>query len=272
MKEKIAVAILTKDREDSFQKCYNSIPQHIIDELIIINDGDPYSDQYTKYNGIIQNPKNVGVCKSKNLAFKRLQKQNPDFYFLIEDDIIIKDPTVFQRYINTYKETGIHNLMYGFHGPINKGGISHGTPRPRLSVEYTKSIGIDLNAGCVGAFCFYTKECLDAVGLFDEKFYQAFDHVEHTYRIHKAGMTTGYWWWADIKDSWKYLDEVACSEESSTIRFKDPQKWRDNIQNAITHFKSKHGYAPAWQDSVPDTAQTDVLIFLKELHAKNRIK
>jgi len=272
MHEKIGCAILTHNREESFKQCYNSIPQNLIDSFIIINDGNPYPDQYNKYNGIIQNPKNIGVCKSKNLAFKRLQKDNVDFYFLIEDDIIIKDPTAFQKYIDTYKETGIHMMGHLYHGPVNRGGVSHGSPQPRLSVEYNNNIGVDFGVGCVGAFCFYTKECIDKVGLFDEKFYQAFDHVEHTYRIHKAGMTTHYWHNADIKDSWKYLDEVACSEESSTIRFKDPEKWMKNIQSAVQHFKLKHGYAPAWQDCIPDVSQEELLTFLRELHGKNKAK
>jgi len=267
---RFGIGIITCNREDSFQKCLASIPPNAGDSFVIVNDGEPYQN-YSSVRGetVIQNPTNIGVCKSKNLAFRYLLDQNLDYIFLIEDDIVIKDPTVFQKYIDAYKETGIHHFSYGFHGPANKGGVSHGTPQPRLVVNYPTN-SICLNGACVGAFCFYTRECLKKVGLLDERFYQAFDHVEHTYRIAKAGMTTPYWWFADVNESWKYIDEVACNEESSVIRTKDPAAWQEQVQMAALYFKDKHGYLPAWQNCVPNIPQEGVMEQLRKMQAAGR--
>ena len=38
-KSRIGVAIITYNRPDFFKKCYDSIPQDRIDELLIVNDG-----------------------------------------------------------------------------------------------------------------------------------------------------------------------------------------------------------------------------------------
>ena len=89
----------------------------------------------------------------------------------------------------------------------------------------------------------------------DEVFKNAWEHVEHSYQIVKAGLLPGYWWWPDVANSYEYLDELACSEENSVIRWKDEKKkipkqdWQENIQKGASHFYSKHGNSPI---DVPD--------------------
>jgi len=270
---RVGVGILTCNRLDSFRKCLESLPSGDIHALVIVNDGQAYAEsayQFRHTPRVIQNEQNLGVCKAKNIALQALLDAGSEYIFLIEDDIVVRRADVFAKYIDASRVTGIEHFSFGFHGPANKGGVSHGTPQPRMQVRYNDDVAICLNAACVGAFCFYTRHCLEQVGLLDERFYQAFDHVEHTYRIAKAGLTTPYWWFADIADSWEYLDEVACSEESSVIRFKDPQQWRDNLKSAARYFREKHGYLPAWEGAVPDLGQPDVLRQLKTLHDSAR--
>jgi hypothetical protein len=115
----------------------------------------------------------------------------------------------------------------------------------------------------VGAFCYYTREVLKKCGLIDENFHNAFEHVEHSYRIAKDGYTTPYWNWADIANSMDYLDEIECSEKSSSIRPRND--WKENIIKGATLFQKKHGYSPAWQNAVPDTSEKDVKGIMKNI-------
>jgi GT2 family glycosyltransferase len=94
--------------------------------------------------------------------------------------------------------------------------ISGGKPVPRKVIDYG-DVKIALNQHCVGAVCFYTKECLDKVGLYDESYTNAFEHVDHSYELAKANYSTPYWWWADIENSLDYVEEQACSEDNSAI-------------------------------------------------------
>lgn len=261
--DKIGVGIITCNRPEYLKQLLNSIIPCKFDELVIVNDGDSLStlDFPSPYT-YIKNETNLGVCKTKNVAFKHLLKEQCDHIFIIEDDITIKNPDVFNAYIKLAKRSKLQHLMYGYHGPANKGGVSKGQPQPKLIIDYD-DIKLALNPNCVGAFCYYTRKCLEDVGLFDEDFYQAFDHVEHTYRLSKAGYCTPYWWWPDLANSYDYLDEIECSENSSAIRF--TPKWQENIQNAAAKFKQKHGYLPAWQGCVPDTKVEDIILFLKQL-------
>jgi hypothetical protein len=106
--------------------------------------------------------------------------------------------------------------------------------------------------------------------LIDEAYINAFDHVDHDYRLAKAGYSCPYWNWADLANSTDYLEEIECSENSSTIR---PNKdWAENIQQGAEYFLKKHGVLPAWQNAVPDTDFKDLKKILKKIHSKHSIK
>ena len=286
----IGIGIITCNREEFLKKCINSLPRDKFQRIVLINDGDspdfedksdhgPRRQIFSK-NQLAGNYYYTGGRKSvgyaKNMAIEALlkpagsvelanwpgDKQNIEHFFLIEDDIIIKNPNVFDAYINASKLTGIKHFMYGYHGPANK---RNGKPHPRKIIDYG-NLQIALNTHCVGAFTYYHRSCFDLVGLMDTYYNNAFEHVDHSYMLAKAGLTTPYWWWADLADSCDYLDELACSEDNSTIRGRED--WQQNIINAVHYFESKHGYQPAYDRPVPNVPFSDVSSFLKNKKSK----
>lgn len=234
MSKKIGLGLITYKRPDYFKKCFSSIPKTKLNEIVVVNDGTPYD-----FNGdveLIQHKTNKGVGISKNDAFRYLLNKECDYIFLMEDDIIIKDESVFEKYIETHKETGIHHFNYSQHGLMNKYPNSD-TPNPRSKIEY-KNNSIHLYLHCVGAFSFYTKKCLDTVGLMDERFYNATEHLEHTYNIIKAGMHPPFWWFADIYESNKYLSDIPWSKSTSTIS--SDSNHTKIVNESLNYFKDKH--------------------------------
>lgn len=259
MSNRIGVGIVTYNRPDFFEKCLASIDRSKINELVVVNDGTPYAS--VDANILIQHPTNQGVGISKNHAFQRLLERGCDHIFIIEDDIIVKDNNVFDAYIQAGRVSGLKHMMYGYHGPANK---RNGVASPRYVFDYGNGLKIALNQHCVGAFCYYTRDVLDTVGLNDEAFVNAWEHVEHSYRIVKAGYLPAYWWWPDLANSNDYLDELACSEVSSTIR---PQTtWKENIINGAKHFINKHGLSPV---EIPHATVDKVTEKLKNIHKQH---
>jgi GT2 family glycosyltransferase len=244
-------------------------------QITVVNDGADFDKldltklQNEKKFDYIHNKTNIGVGKSKNLLFRSLLKADCEHIFLVEDDIVIKNYSVFEKYIDARNITGIQHFNFGYHGPANKAGISGGKPEPRFVVDYG-DVQIAINQHSVGAFCYYTREVLEKVGLIDEDFHNAFEHVEHDYRIAKGGYCTPYWNWPDLANSMDYLDEIECSEKSSAIR---PRKdWQENIQKGAELFLKKHGVLPAWQNAVPDTTIDQVKKIMKEIYKKYAIR
>ena len=258
---KIGIGIITCNRNEFLRDCVKSIAPEWYDELIIINDGDK---PITTFYGceIVNNDQNIGVCKSKNKALKELLNRDCDYIFLVEDDMRFKR-NAFDEYIKASAITGIQHMSFAYHGPANKGNISKGEPKPRKVIDYG-DVKIALNQHSVGAVCFYTRKSLEDVGIFDEDFDKNnFEHVEHSYRLAKSGYSTPYWWWADLANSCDFIEEQACSEESSSIRRGDD--WKQKIIDSAYIFQRKHGYMPAWQNAVPDTSINDIVKFLKKV-------
>jgi len=253
---KIGLGLITCNRPEFCKKCYESIPLDKINEFVVVNDGDelPFSVKNGEY---IKNDKNSGVGISKNKAFKYLLDKNCDYIFLIEDDIYITNSNVFDEYIKYIEKTGIQHLMFGYHGPANK---INGKPTPRIIIDYGDNVNLALNFHCVGAFCVYSSQLLKTIGLFDEKFLNAWEHIDHSYEAVKKDYLPGYWWWPDISDSYNYLNEQACSEVSSAIRPRND--WKQNIKDGGEHFLRKHNYLP-W--SVVDTPQAKIIENLRKI-------
>jgi glycosyltransferase involved in cell wall biosynthesis len=289
---KIGLGLITCNRPHFFKNAYQSLWEPAlteegvnyiltVDELVVVNDGEdipviPYTDpdnqtldlqhDLATHKNIyyIKNKKNLGVGKSKNIALKKLLNLNCDYIFLMEDDMYIKNPNIFNQYIHAYETTGIHHFMFGYHGPANKNGISGGNPHPRKIIDYGNDLKIALNLHCVGAFCFYTKECLEKIGLYDENYINAYEHVDHSYKLAKEKYCTPYWWWPDLANSCEYIEEQACSEHNSAITPRPD--WQQNIRNAWLYFEKKHGTGPT---RVPDTKLENILKYLKNAKFKN---
>jgi glycosyltransferase involved in cell wall biosynthesis len=260
MKNKIGVGIITCNRENFFKKCVDSIPD--VDSLVIVNDGEPYDNSiYPDGAEVIQHTKNKCVGVSKNEALRYLIQDGTDHLFLIEDDMLIKNPEVFNQYIKTAETSGIWHLNFGYHGPANK--TAEGQKNPRQVVEYDNGIEVALNPNCVGSFSYYLRGVIKHVGYMDERFKNAWEHVEHTYKIIDAGLHPPFWWFADVANSDEYINEQACSEVNSTIRKND--EWTKNMREGMAWYRHKHGIAPV---ETPDTKPEKVLQILDDIEKK----
>jgi len=263
MSEKIGVGIITKDRPQFLKKLLDSIDGCNWLDLIIINDGDSF--QCPGYNYYIHtNETNLGVAASKNKAMKHLLDIGCDHIFLIEDDMFIKDQNIFQAYINASKKSGIQHFNFSQHGFANKirNNVGEIIANPKITVRYDNT-GISFYQHCVGSFSYYSRKCLEDVGLMDERYYNACEHVDHTYEIIKKGYHPPFWWFADIENSWEYIGDDGWSFETSSIcsnpSFTEYVKKADNI------FLKKHGHLPTQTHLVE---MDDFGKYLKEIKKK----
>lgn len=262
--EKIGVGIVTYNRPHLLEKLLNSISGCNFIDLIIVNDGD-HIDNLKGWNYfLVNNDTNLGVGRSKNIALQHLMDRGCDHIFLIEDDIFIKDESVFHKYIQASKASGIQHFNFSQHGMMNKRREGNSLiPNPRIVVDY-KTSKIAFYPHCVGAFSYYSRASLEKVGLIDGEYYNACEHVDHTYSIIKADMHTPFWWFADIDESWNYLGDEEWSISKSTISSNPNHGEMMRIADEI--FVKKHKMLPF---QIPDSSIDSVKNSIKQLKCKN---
>lgn len=259
MNNKIGVAIITCNRQDFFEQCVKSVPDGI--DVVVINDGIPYKREAYPSNvkEVIQHVNNKSVGVSKNEALRYLKQKDCDHLFLMEDDIFIKNPKVFETYIKTASKSGIWHLNYGGHGNYNR-NLHTNQVNVKQVIDYG-DITVDFYQNILGAFSYYHKGVIRAAGYMDERYINAMEHVDHTYNIIKLGLHSPFWFFADIHNSWEYIQDIKANFEGSEIR-KDLVVWQKNFNNACALFEHKHGVAPT---RVPPTNEENTLNLLKEI-------
>lgn len=274
--EKIGVGIVTHERLDYLQGLLKSlIPcKEIIDELVVVNDGKPIKDFKIDFGTWLQNETNQGVAKSKNKALKHLFDTNCKYIFLIEDDMVIKDPTIFAKYIEAHKVSGIHHFNYGPGSPFNRKQTiqnfdlhnrhlleEKSEPNPKLIVDY-KVCKIALYEHTVAMFSFFTRTLLEkGLGYMCEDFDNCWEHVSSTNYIITAGYHPPFWWFADLENSHELIEEAPGAIENSSIA-KDKTEWMKKVMAGREIYKNKHGYYP---NQPPHHTQEQVIEILKQL-------
>ena len=278
MDSKIGLGIITCNRPDYLRKLLISLVlcQSQLESLVIVNDGKPITDFDLSFGEWIENKTNIGVGKSKNKALKFLVEKECDYIFLIEDDMLILDQSIFKQYIDASKVSGIQHFNFGPGSPFNrKQKIQNfdlhnrhlldeeSEPNPRVIIDY-KDTQIALYQHCTGTFSFFTKEVLQRVGYIDENYTNAWEHVDHTYNIIKAGYHPPFWWFADLANSHKLITPQENAIDNSTTS-KNTDAWMKNVQLNAEKYRVKHGHYPA---QASDTRQDDVIKILKKLKQK----
>jgi SAM-dependent methyltransferase len=262
----VGCGITTFNRPEQLQRLCKTLPMDIIDYLVIVNDGEPYALSVPGYaHHFLQNECNLGVAKSKNKALDYLLACGADHIFLIEDDIFVRDPEVFSRYVQVAGLTGIQHMNFSQHGMMNK--TPDGRPNPRVTIEYSQALNVPFYPHCVGAFSYYSKQCLLDVGGMDEGFYNAFEHVEHTLRVIQAGQHPCFWYFADIPDSAAYLGDDAWSVEQSTISSRHDHQMI--AQRAAAYFQEKHGVPPV---GIPLASSDEFVASVRDIHGRYAVK
>jgi len=240
-KKKIGLGIVTYQRFDRFKKCYDSVIKNMgdLDEIIVVDDCstidrekyDAFFDsqpplQKTKF---IVLDENGGVAKAKNTVLEYLfDKTNCDVVFTLEDDQIIKHEDCWKEYVVASDDSGIEYLNFAHHGPANVPG----------SIETFPNTNIALYGHCVGALSLHTRNLYETIGLYDDAFVNAWEHVEYYYRASLKQLCPRFWYFADIINSKDFITEQEGSIDDSSIRVR--KDWMHNIEKGGSLFEQKH--------------------------------
>jgi FkbM family methyltransferase len=274
---KVGLIITTFNRESFFFKALASVPMSKLDEVVVVNDGAPYSGTDMGKITIIQHGQNLGVGISKNDGIRHLMARGCDHIFVMEDDMVILDENIFDVYIRAALTTGFGHFNYGPGFGFNRQqapGLGLAEQHlldykskllKRLVVKYRGDVSLCFYPNLGGMFAYFSRECIETVGLMDEGFFNVLEHVEHTYRISRTRFHSPFWWFADVDNSERLLESQEGSMAKSSIseRTNEPNpEWHRRFSEGTHYFKRKTGYVPG---HIPRAAREEVIAFLKSI-------
>lgn len=255
VKDKIGVGIITYNRPEYFNQCVSRMPWSEIDECIVVRDGGglDYNVKDTTNFFYHSFKKNGGVSRSKNKAIDYLLEKECKHIFLIEDDMLIKDPNVFKKYIEAAYRTGIYHLMYL--------KVADNMSHKRATID-----GIDLHRNPQGSFMYILDSVAKHIGDLDLEFKNAFEHIDWAYRAIQKGLMPPFWWFPDIENSQELIEEIPGSSDNSSITNKEG--YDDNWQKSAQHWIDKYGF---FTNQIRDASRDEVerrMEFLKRNYSK----
>lgn len=256
---KIGVGILTFNREKYFKQVCKSLEPCNFDELVIVNDGTPYEFTPSKDPHLIQHDQTYGIAKSKNDALNHLIKKDCDHIFLIEDDILIKNPHVFKEYISISTATGLQHLNFEQAAPNHH----------KFDVHYGEGVVISFWHNPQGAFSYFHANIIKGLGGFDEGYMNAFEHVDFIVRMVMKGLAPPFWFNPDIANSTDFLKPIKGSNENSTIT--DKGDYQKNWNKSAQHFIKKYGRFTSEIEEANQKEVTSALRTIYENYSKNEI-
>ncbi len=194
---KIAVIILHYGKAETTKNCLKELKSKIGDhEVILINNTqDDISDFVKIISGtkLIDNPKNLGFAAGVNQGIKLvLSDQKISTILLLNNDLTITHGSLNQLLLTFAKfpTAGVvspvlhHGGDYDWGGKYNKwsGMVKHKNWDNKPKTVQTV-------AHVAGAAMLISKEVIDKIGLFDERFFLYFEDLDFCLRAKQAGFT-----------------------------------------------------------------------------------
>jgi hypothetical protein len=249
MKKSYGLALITHNNIERFKKSVSSIP--FMDErpFIIINDGLPYDiSDYRDDMIVLQHGRNKKISKTKNDALQYLLTHDIDWIFIMEDDMFIKDSSVFDKYIDVAENSGLLHLNFALHGDDNWNETRE-YPNPKL--VYDSDVALYNNAG--GCFQLFHRSIFDKVDIYDEYYKNCWEHLDLTFRITLAGYHTPFWLSADIVNSQNFIEQLDYKEQTNTSDYYVNDKYFEGLY----YWKFKFGIwvadIPIWLEPIYHT-------------------
>lgn len=253
---KIGVGITTYNSEDYFKTLYDSLPLDRIDEIVVVNGGNFYNGKYNC--DWIQHNKNryPSICRNDCISF--LLNKNCEHIFIIEDDMIIKDPNIFNRYIEASNISGLNYFSY-VSMSSEAGAIGNRTPK--LKIGYSKDIALSFYGNMCNEFTYHHKSCFIKCGLYDGNMRDLFD-ADMVFRQSISNPNVSpFWWFADIDNSDDYIMNNPIA--TSRLQADRPDGSRsDLILDTMKYFQNKNG-VPV--NAIHHKSQDEVIEFLKKI-------
>lgn len=195
------IGIVTKDRYEGLDVLIKSLKPLSHINILVIDASDIFrnpkyiTDDYPNVQVFRNDIRGYQqVVHNKNIIIHNFLRNNFKHLFILEDDIKILDCDVFEKYIEVSTKYNLPHMNF------------LGNPYLQENLYHINE-DIQVSEKLQGVFSFYTRECIERVGLMNwELCHNCWEHVEYTARIHKEfNFNPVFNHYPDISNSWEYI-------------------------------------------------------------------
>ena len=195
---RIGIGIPTYNRLESLKILVHQIRDLCdlpYDLFVSIDSSTDGTREWLEQEGIEYNwHEHAGIAHTKNYIIKRFRDY--DHFFIIEDDVRILKRGVFGLFVQATQLSGIHH--FNFLTPYQRNASRVSQKFGDIEIFYSRILG--------GTFSSFTKEVVRKVGYMRPEFKgYGYEHCEYTLRVGRAGLTTGWYDFAHVRNSEEYL-------------------------------------------------------------------
>jgi len=135
MSYKIYFGILNYDRPiENVQRIVEQLPGEMGKNIFVATNNKKLLEDEGPLNGYVKLDSTVASAKNKFL--RKARSHAYPYCFIIEDDVILKDPEIFTKYIDLMNRFKLNLTMYGYHGGSNRAlGNSRPNPSVRMRID-----------------------------------------------------------------------------------------------------------------------------------------
>lgn len=237
---KIAVVILHYGKLETTKACLQELKKKIEDnEVILVNNTHDDCKGLTLVipgTKLIENGKNLGFAKGVNKGLTlALKDKSITHFFLMNNDLRLESGSFNQLALtlNKFPHAGIispvlhHPKGYDWGGKYNPwtGMVTHKNwPNKPKTIQTVQHVA--------GASMLVSREVLEKVGYFDERFFLYYEDIDFCLRVRDAGLT--------IHINPDVIAEHTISASSSLLS-RTLSQWHSHLQ-----FIAKHAYPTAY--------------------------
>lgn len=195
---KIAVIILHYGHVATTKNCFKELKAKIGDNQVILinNTQDNISDLVKIISGtkLIHNSKNLGFAAGVNQGIKLASKDKSITHILLlNNDLTITHGSLNQLLLtfNKFQTAGIVSPVLHHHNRFDWGGkYNKWSGMVRHKNWDNKPKTVQTVAHVAGAAILISREVIDQIGMFDERFFLYFEDLDYCLRAKAAGFTT----------------------------------------------------------------------------------
>lgn len=176
-------------------------------EDVIYCSNKPVSEEGAAWHPYTPIKASLNVAMAKNSIIKKAREKGADILFILEDDVLVKDMGVFDKYIDLMSKLDIGVVMYGYHSFMNK---VMGKKNPAIIID-AEVDRMFLNRFCCGAVMGFDLRINDQ--LFDEEILSV-ELEEYMSRCSEKGIHKLYYGvFPDLWESWSHFDRLPFKTE-----------------------------------------------------------